>query len=80
MSGSSELDLVVSQPSGCWELNSGPLEEQQTFLTDKPFLQAGPHIMTFEYVKSTHSLVKRYLLLTSSEVGHHSSVPWCTLK
>jgi hypothetical protein len=34
--------------------------------------------MTFEYVKSTHSLVKRYLLLTSSEAGHHSSIPWCT--
>jgi hypothetical protein len=26
-------------PCGCWELNSGPLEEQSVFLTAEPFLQ-----------------------------------------
>lgn len=72
VSGSSELDLVMSQPCGCWDLNSGPLEEQQTLLTAKPFLQAGPHIMTFENVKSTHSPVNRYLVLISSKAGNHS--------
>jgi hypothetical protein len=27
-------------PCGCWELNSGPLEEQSVFLTTEPSLQA----------------------------------------
>jgi hypothetical protein len=26
-------------PCGCWELNSGPLEEQSVFLTSEPSLQ-----------------------------------------
>ncbi|EDL33388.1 mCG1045525, partial [Mus musculus] len=26
-------------PCGCWELNSGPLEEQSVLLTAEPFLQ-----------------------------------------
>ena len=32
-------------PCGCWELNSGPLEEQTMLLTSEPSLQ--PHIRTF---------------------------------
>ena len=28
-------------PCGCWELNSGPLEEQSVLLTAKPSLQPG---------------------------------------
>jgi hypothetical protein len=26
-------------PCGCWDLNSGPLEEQSVLLTAEPFLQ-----------------------------------------
>ena len=66
-SGSSELDFIVIQPCGCWELNSGPLEEQQTSLIAKPLLQAGPRFMIFEYVNSTQSPVNRYLVLIASE-------------
>jgi hypothetical protein len=29
------------QPCGCWELNSGPLEEQSVLLTTEPSLQPG---------------------------------------
>jgi hypothetical protein len=29
-------------PCGCWELNSGPLEEQLVLLTAKPSLQHPP--------------------------------------
>ena len=31
------------QPCGCWELNSGPLEEQPALLTADPSLQL-PHV------------------------------------
>lgn len=36
------LDLPLQScelPHWCWELNSGPLQEQQELLTIKPFLQ-----------------------------------------
>uniref|UniRef100_A0A8C6IH03 Uncharacterized protein n=1 Tax=Mus spicilegus TaxID=10103 RepID=A0A8C6IH03_MUSSI len=33
--------------SGCWELNSGPLEEQSVFLTSEPPLQ--PALLHFEH-------------------------------
>ena len=36
------LDLMTDgcePPYGCWELNSGPLEEQSVLLTSEPFLQ-----------------------------------------
>ena len=29
-------------PCGCWELNSGPLEEQSVLLTTEPSLQLHP--------------------------------------
>jgi hypothetical protein len=32
-------------PCGCWDLNSGPLEEQSVLLTTEPFLQ--PNILSF---------------------------------
>ena len=32
-------------PCGCWELNSGPLEELSVLLTTEPSLQ--PHVMIF---------------------------------
>ena len=34
-----ELQLVVSWECGCWELNSGSLEEQTVLLTTEPSLQ-----------------------------------------
>ena len=36
------LDLIIGgcEPlNSCWELNSGPLEEQPVLLTSEPFLQ-----------------------------------------
>ena len=35
------LDLITDgcePPCGCWQLNSGPLEEQLVLLTAEPFL------------------------------------------
>ncbi|KAM7329170.1 hypothetical protein ACRRTK_010783 [Alexandromys fortis] len=35
-------DLIIDgcePPCGCWELNSGPLEEQPVLLTSEPSLQ-----------------------------------------
>jgi hypothetical protein len=33
-------------PCGCWELNSGPLEEQPVLFTAKPSLQPKPQFLT----------------------------------
>jgi hypothetical protein len=30
------LDLITDPPCGCWDLNSGPLEEQTVFLLTEP--------------------------------------------
>ena len=38
-------DLIVNgyePPRGCWELNSGPLEEPSVLLTTEPSLQPKP--------------------------------------
>ena len=43
-------DLITDgcePPYGCWELNSGPLEEQSVLLTAEPSLQ--PFILFFKY-------------------------------
>jgi hypothetical protein len=40
---------------GCWERNSGPLEEQQACLTNEPSLQPLHSIETFYFVVS-HSV------------------------
>jgi hypothetical protein len=34
------LQMVCEPPCGCWELNSGPLEEQSVLLTTEPALPA----------------------------------------
>jgi hypothetical protein len=34
-----ELQVVVSCPCGCWELNLSPLEEQQVLLPIELYLQ-----------------------------------------
>jgi hypothetical protein len=36
-------------PGGCWELNSGPLEEQSVLLTAEPSLQ--PFLVYFIYLR-----------------------------
>ena len=38
-----ELPAVMSHLAWCWELNSGPLQEQQVLLTTEPSLQLPPH-------------------------------------
>jgi len=41
-------DLITDgcePPRGCWDLNSGPLEEQSMLLTSEPSLQ--PHKVSF---------------------------------
>ena len=43
------LDPIIDgcePPCECWELNSGPLEEQSVLLTTEPFLQ--PKIFSFQ--------------------------------
>jgi hypothetical protein len=35
-------------PCGCWELNSGPLEEQSVLLTNEPSLQ--PYFFIFVFL------------------------------
>ena len=47
-----ELELQIDScelPCGCWELNSGPLEEQSEFLTTEPFLQPQELILKAAY-------------------------------
>jgi hypothetical protein len=37
-----DIDLITDgcePPCGCWDLNSGPQEEQSVLLTAEPFLQ-----------------------------------------
>jgi hypothetical protein len=34
-------------PCGCWELNSGPQEEQSVLLTTEPFLQPWGQLFMF---------------------------------
>uniref|UniRef100_A0A8I5ZQ82 Uncharacterized protein n=1 Tax=Rattus norvegicus TaxID=10116 RepID=A0A8I5ZQ82_RAT len=44
-------DLIIDgcePPCGCWELNSGPLEEQTVLLTSEPSLQP-PHKQFLRY-------------------------------
>jgi hypothetical protein len=42
-------------PCGCWDLNSGPPEEQSVLLTAEPSLQA-----LFTYINSKHILNLRF--------------------
>ena len=39
--------MVVSHQCGCWNLNSGPPEEQSVLLTAQPFLQLSTDILNF---------------------------------
>jgi hypothetical protein len=45
------------EPScGCWELNSGPLEEQLVLLTDEPFFQPSDLGFNFFFFFVRHGL------------------------
>jgi hypothetical protein len=49
------LDLTTDgcePPCGCWELNSGPLEEQSVFLTTEPSLQPHEEFSWWSYKRS----------------------------
>jgi len=39
-------------PCGCWELNSGPLEEQSVLLTAEPSLQPNMQIYFYQLILS----------------------------
>jgi hypothetical protein len=61
-------DLITDgcePPCGCWELNSGPLEEQSVLLTSEPSLQP-PHCFnlkhSFQHLKL--SVLMRILYLS----------------
>ena len=62
------LQMVVSHQVVCWELNSGPLEEQPGLLTTEPSLQPlnQPFKMLLKY--KTNALRKSGLFRTNSEI------------
>jgi hypothetical protein len=47
-------------PCGCWDLNSGPLEEQSVILTTEPSLQTGILLLKTKKTYSTYIPIKRY--------------------
>ena len=50
--GSSEAEVqVVVSCNGCWELNSGPLQEQHEFLAAEPRLQATLSLEIYMYIE-----------------------------
>jgi hypothetical protein len=53
--GSDPITVGRELPCGCWELNSGPLEEQSVLLTAEPSLQ--PSILVFDRVFSQNPKV-----------------------
>jgi hypothetical protein len=64
-------DLITGgcePPCGCWDLNSGPLEEQSVLLTTEPSLQ--PHMFAFlsQEIKAWRREKKRFSR-SSSETG-----------
>jgi len=62
-------------PCGCWESNSGPLEEQSVLLTAKPALQ--PQAILFFFLKVLNASVVLmptavYIRIINNQMG------WCT--
>ena len=49
-------------PCGCWDLNSGPLEEQSVLLTTEPSLQPLPVFMIVVLVQIALSLFNLNLI------------------
>ncbi|XP_057616168.1 zinc finger protein 793-like [Chionomys nivalis] len=70
-------------PCGCWELNSGPLEEQSMLLTSEPFLQPPPHVYSIKQVKLQKSLVTTDAVITEMTPLTHPTqkdMKACTLE
>lgn len=68
--GSPEPGVVGGcEPCVCWELNSGPLKEQQAFLAAEPSLQPYAGEKT---PQETFYLSLLLLLVVSFETGSHS--------
>lgn len=67
-----KLNLTVSQ-YGCWELSSGPLEEQKVLLTPEPFLYS-PVWDNFKNTISVNThLVSGTVLGTEGKMIHFST-------
>jgi hypothetical protein len=47
LSDTPEEGIGCEPPCSCWELNSGPLEEQSVLLTSEPFFQPHKIILNF---------------------------------
>jgi hypothetical protein len=63
--------LLIQLPRGCWELNSGPLEEQPLFLSTEPSLQPLKCYLLWVFFPlsmylSTHALQPRQCSLLAS--------------
>jgi hypothetical protein len=74
-------DLIIDgcePPCGCWELNSGPLEEQSVFLTAEPSLQAPLVFLKCKSIRSLNSWsVPPLCLCIKEEVGDVKG-DWCS--
>lgn len=57
-------DLELELPGGCWELNRGPLQEQQTLLTAEPIPSRPP----FKFFLTLNVGKQMPFVLTSSHV------------
>jgi hypothetical protein len=81
-------DLITGgcdPPCGCWDLNSGPSEEQSVLLTSEPSLQPKPILkMTFIHVEGCIFATELHVEVRGCLVGASSLLPpcgtWVTLR
>jgi hypothetical protein len=68
-------DLITDDcepPCGCWDLNSGPLEEQSLLLTAEPSLQSKDLFYVYEYIDAILSHIRReHQIPLQMVVSHH---------
>ena len=65
-------DLITDgcqPPCGCWELNSGPLEEQATPLTAEPSLQAQEENSYMTYFECVHDIPYMFVAVRGQPMG-----------
>ena len=76
------LQMVVKSPSDCWELNSGPLEEQTVLLTTETSLQFLPS--SNSYIRKTFNWsvlqVQRVSSLSSWQEGWQYRQTQCWMR
>ncbi len=67
------LWVVCEPPCGCWDLNSGPSEEQSVLLTTEPSLQLIPltSLCIFSVAQTRPEILKKLSIILGS--------PWCLL-